>query len=172
MACEMLLGSCEDREIELGGIKMTENLKGLLDVLQQSINEAILESNDVAAAMAALKRTGKCPVFSIEVAMEEAPELAAEPVAPISFAEDRPLGEELVLSDEDVEFLAALGLPIRVGLDPSSRYGIVRNQYLHLCRIGPLFQEVDGPSIVQKAGNWTPPAGANQPIHAISRNPS
>ena len=24
---------------------------------------------------------------------------------------------------------------------------------------------MDGPSIVQKAGNWTPPAGANQPIH-------
>jgi hypothetical protein len=27
---------------------------------------------------------------------------------------------------------------------------------------------VDGPSIVQKAGNWTPPAGANQPIHTTS----
>jgi hypothetical protein len=26
---------------------------------------------------------------------------------------------------------------------------------------------VDGPSIVQKAGNWTPPTGANQPIHTI-----
>ena len=29
---------------------------------------------------------------------------------------------------------------------------------------------MDGPSIVQKAGDWTPPAGANQPIHAISRS--
>ncbi len=89
---------------------MTDNLKGLLNDLQQSINEAILASHDVAAALTALKRTGRNPVFSIEVAIEETPELAAEPLAPISFAEDRPLGEELVLSDEDVEFLAALGI--------------------------------------------------------------
>jgi hypothetical protein len=87
----------------LGGNAMTKNVKGLLDALQQSINEAILESNDVAAAMAALKRTGMCPVFSIEVALE-APVPAAEPVAPST------LTEELVLSDADVEFLAAIGI--------------------------------------------------------------
>jgi phosphoglycolate phosphatase-like HAD superfamily hydrolase len=83
---------------------MTKNVKGLLDALQQSINEAILESNDVAAAMAALKRTGKCPVFSIEVALDEAPVPADEPVALSA------LTEELVLSDADVEFLAAIGI--------------------------------------------------------------
>jgi hypothetical protein len=83
---------------------MTKNVRGLLDSLQQSINEAILESNDVAAAMAALKRTGKCPVFSIEVALEEAPVPAAEPVAAST------LTEELVLSDADVQFLAAIGI--------------------------------------------------------------
>ncbi len=83
---------------------MTKNIKGLLEALRQSINEAILESNEVAAAMAALKRTGNCPVFSIEVGLEDAPELAAAPVAVT------PLSEELVSSDEDVEFLAALGI--------------------------------------------------------------
>ena len=91
------------------GIKVTKNLKGLLNALQQSINEAILESNDVAAAVAALKRTGKCPLFTIEVALEEAPEAAAEPFAPSSLPAQL-LGDELVLSDQDVEFLSTLGI--------------------------------------------------------------
>lgn len=55
---------------------MTKNIKGLLQALQQSINEAILESHDVAAAVAALKRTGKCPVFTIDISMQD----PAEPV--------------------------------------------------------------------------------------------
>ena len=83
---------------------MTKNVKGLLNDLRQSINEAILESNEVAAAMAALKVTGKCAVFSIEVGLEEAPELAVAPVALSAHTED------LVLSDDDVKFLAALGI--------------------------------------------------------------
>ena len=83
---------------------MTKNLRGLLNVLRQSINEAILESNAVAAAIAALKSSGKCPVFSIEVGLEESAVLAPEPVALSA------LTEELVLSDEDVNFLATLGI--------------------------------------------------------------
>ena len=83
---------------------MTKNLRGLLNILRQSINEAILQSNDVAAAIAALKSSGKCPVFSIEVGLEESAVLAPEPVALSA------LTEELVLSDEDVDFLAALGI--------------------------------------------------------------
>lgn len=83
---------------------MTKNIKGLMNALRQSINEAILESNDVAAAMAAFKRTGKCPVFAIDVALEEVPGPAAEPVEALG------RGEELVLSDADVEFLASLGI--------------------------------------------------------------
>jgi hypothetical protein len=83
---------------------VTKNVKGLLEALRQSINEAILESNDVAAAMAALKRTGKCPVFSIDAALQDAPDAAAEPAEPFGQT------EELVLSDEDVEFLAAIGI--------------------------------------------------------------
>jgi hypothetical protein len=95
----------EDREkVHSEVIKVTKNVKGLLNVLRQSINEAILESNDVAAAMAALKRTGKCPVFGIDVALEEVPDMAAGPMAGSAHT------EELVLSDSDVEFLAVLGI--------------------------------------------------------------
>ena len=86
---------------------MTKNLRGLLNVLRQSINEAILQSNDVAAAIAALKSTGKCPLFTIEVGLEESAGLAAAPVALTALTA---LTEELVLSDEDVAFLAALGI--------------------------------------------------------------
>jgi hypothetical protein len=93
----------EDRKnIASEEIKVTKNLRGLLNVLRQSINEAILQSNDVAAAIAALKSTGRSPTFSIEVGLEEAPSPAAEPIAALT--------EELVLSDEDVAFLAALGI--------------------------------------------------------------
>jgi hypothetical protein len=83
---------------------VTNNTKGLLNALRQSINEAILESNDVNAAMAALKRSGKSPVFSIDVALEDAPEIGAQPAEALGRA------EELVLSDADVEFLAAIGI--------------------------------------------------------------
>ena len=98
---------------------MTKNLKGLLKALQQSINEAILESNDVAAAMAALKRTGKCPVFTIDISMQDAPQPANEPVEVATYdavgepKADRTLAgftEDLVLSDSDVQFLGALGI--------------------------------------------------------------
>jgi hypothetical protein len=75
-----------------------------MNALRQSINEAILDSNDVAAALAALKRTGKCPVFTIDISLEEAPRADLEP-APVSTNT-----EELVLSDSDVEFLAAIGI--------------------------------------------------------------
>jgi hypothetical protein len=107
---------------------VTKNIKGLLHALQQSINEAILESNDVAAAMAALKRTGKCPVFTIDISMQDPFGEASEPIdAPKSdpsddpedepaarprrlATEDRLSTEELVLSDSDVEFLTAIGI--------------------------------------------------------------
>jgi hypothetical protein len=36
--------------------------------------------------------------------------------------------------------------------------------------IWSIIPKVDGPSIVQKAGNWPPPTGANQPIHTIQTN--
>lgn len=102
-----------------------------MQALQQSINEAILDSHDVAAAMAALKRTGKCPVFTIDIAMQDPPDAVRdededstllvddEPLAPAAlpkcnagkFPDTQTRNtEELVLSDWDVEFLAVLGI--------------------------------------------------------------
>jgi hypothetical protein len=120
-----------DREsILTGGKSMTKNIKGLMQALQQSINEAILDSHDVAAAMAALKRTGKCPVFTIDIAMQDPPDAdrddeeedsslltAEEPLTPApqtcskgTHSTPSRNTEELVLSDWDVEFLATLGV--------------------------------------------------------------
>jgi hypothetical protein len=108
MAHEVLHERREDRKKSHSeGKKVTKNVKGLLEALRQSINEAVLESNDVAAAMAALKGTAMCPAFKIDISLEEAP--AGE--LP-STRQNEALGrdEELVLSDQDVEFLAALGI--------------------------------------------------------------
>jgi hypothetical protein len=90
---------------DAGGDHVNKNTRGLLDALRQAINEAILESNDVAVAMAALKRTGKCPVFTIDVALEDAPEAAVE-----TLGEEPDLARDLVLSDSDEEFLRTLGI--------------------------------------------------------------
>ena len=104
---------------------MSTNLNGLLSALQQSINQAILESHDVAAALSALKRAGKCPAFTIEIAMEErTAELAEEPAAPLAepFAHSH-LSDELVLSDEDVEFLSSLGISDPSWSNPATKAG-------------------------------------------------
>jgi hypothetical protein len=91
-----------------GGDHVTKNTKGKntkewMNVLRQSINEAILESNDVAAIVAALKRTGKFPAFTIDISLHDRPEPVAYPALSI-------LTEELVLDDSDVAFLAATGI--------------------------------------------------------------
>ena len=103
---------------------MTSNLKGLMHALRQSINEAILESNNVAAAVAALRRTGKCPVFTVDIAMEPAPQATSAEPSRAKKTAKKPapaLAEELVLSDSDVEFLSALGIS-----DPSWRLAPVK----------------------------------------------
>jgi hypothetical protein len=82
---------------------MNKDLKGLMNVLRQSINDAILESKNVGAALAALKLLGKCPAFTIDISLEDAHQPAASRVT-----------EELVLDDADVAFLAAIGI-----VDPS-----------------------------------------------------
>jgi hypothetical protein len=82
---------------------VTKNTKGLINALRQSINEAILESNDVAAIQAALQRIHKYPVFTIEISLQDAPEPVAVPLV-------SSLTEQLVLSDSDVAFLAAIGI--------------------------------------------------------------
>jgi hypothetical protein len=83
---------------------VSKTVKELIAALRQSINEAILESNDVAAAIAALKRAGKCPSFTVDISLEEVPGSADVPAEPSS------LTEELVLSDSDVAFLTAIGI--------------------------------------------------------------
>lgn len=83
---------------------MTHDVKGLMHALRQSINEAILESADVAAVVEALKRTGKRPLFTIDVTLEDAPPSFAGPVE-----KPGPAGE-LVLTDADQEFLHTLGI--------------------------------------------------------------
>ena len=111
---------------------MTQNIKGLLHVLQQSINEAILESHNVAAALAALKRTGKCPVFTIDISMQDPSDAETESIDDsIDYSADQPtvaypvssVTEELVLSDSDVEFLAALGITDPSWCDSTSKSG-------------------------------------------------
>jgi hypothetical protein len=84
-----------------GGDHVTKNVTGLMKALNQFINEAILESDDVAAAMAALKRNGIRPVFTVDVSLQQAPGAPVEALG---------RGEELVLSDADVEFLTAVGI--------------------------------------------------------------
>jgi hypothetical protein len=98
---------------------MTANMKGLLHALQQSINEAILDSHNVAAAMAALKRTGNCPVFTVDISMQGLADAETEPIddsidcptpEPTFVHPSSSVAEELVLSDADVKFLSALGI--------------------------------------------------------------
>lgn len=84
---------------------MSKNVSGLVNALKQFINEAILESDDVAAAMAALKRSGKSPVFTVDITLEDSPEPAAGPVEEISRDP-----EDLALTDSDVDFLTAIGI--------------------------------------------------------------
>jgi hypothetical protein len=83
---------------------VTHDVKGLMHALRQSINEAILDSADVAAVVEALKRTGKRPVFTIDVTLEDASQLFAGPVETPGSA------RELVLTDADQEFLHTLGI--------------------------------------------------------------
>ena len=117
---------------------MTRNFRGLLQALQQSINEAILESKDVAAAMAALKRTGECPVFTVDISMldsrnstpgsenEPADDSANGPLIAQPVVSSHP--NELVLSDWDVQFLADLGItdPSWSPSTPNAAYGLRR----------------------------------------------
>ena len=83
---------------------MSKNVSGLVNALKQFINEAILDSDDVAAAMAALRRSGKCPVFTVDITLEDGKEPIAELPEPMRAP------EELSLTDSDVDFLAAIGI--------------------------------------------------------------
>jgi len=107
---------------------MDKHVKGLLSVLRQAINEAILGSHDVAAALAALGRTGHCPTFAVDVSLETHPREDAHEES----REGEATGVQSQLSDEpalraegygplkltlaDEEFLRSLGINLEAGV--------------------------------------------------------
>ncbi len=91
------------KEHRLGGNDVTKNTKGLMNDLRHCIDRAILESNDVAAIVAALKRIGKYPLYTVDISLQDGADPATQPLL-------SKLTEDLVLSDSDVEFLASMGI--------------------------------------------------------------
>jgi hypothetical protein len=106
-----------------GRLTMDNHIKIMLSALRQAVNEAILGSHDVNAAMAALGRTGRCPSLSVDVTLEnESGEVEVnEPVAGalISAAQNTAVQSlhsgELILSSDDEEFLLSLGITPETG---------------------------------------------------------
>lgn len=84
---------------------MEKHVKALLSALRQSVNEAILGSHDVNAALAALSRAGRCPSLSVDVSLEQ-------PVPEESGIgqHDLPHPGELMLTTDDEDFLHSLGI--------------------------------------------------------------
>jgi hypothetical protein len=77
---------------------MEKHVETLLSVLRQAINDAVLGSHDVNAALRALSRAGICPSFWVDVSLEgEEVQQSSEP-------------GELVLQAADEEFLQSLGI--------------------------------------------------------------
>ena len=90
------------------GEKMDKHVRSLLSVLRQAINEAILGSHDVSAALAALGRTGHCPSFAVEVSLEAQPREDDE-LRLLAGSQG-----EMVLTEADEEFLRSLGIRVDV----------------------------------------------------------
>jgi len=97
---------------------MENHLKALLSALRQAINEAILGSHDVNAALAAISRTGRCPSLAVEVALES--QNPDENVQERCTVQQNPEPGELVLTDEDEDFLRSLGIVVETGLQVAS----------------------------------------------------
>jgi hypothetical protein len=88
---------------------MDKHVRALLSALRQAVNEAILGSHDVNAALAAISRTGRCPSLSVDVALENpSPE---EPGNQPGHIQSLQPGE-LVLTEIDEEFLQSLGIAV------------------------------------------------------------
>jgi len=105
---------------------MEKHVKGLLNALRQAVNEAILGSQDVNAALAAISRTGRCPSLSVDVALEnparaeqsrdEGRQHSEQP----SCAQSLQPGE-LVLTEDDDEFLQALGITVETSAEIAAK---------------------------------------------------
>ncbi len=117
---------------------MEKHVKGLLSALRQAVNEAILGSHDVNAALAAIGRTGRCPSLSVDVALEN-PSWDDPAGQDQSFREDqspyyhgRPYADEpgriqsmqpgeLILTGSDEVFLEALGISVDASAEIASK---------------------------------------------------
>jgi hypothetical protein len=102
---------------------MEKHVRGLLSALRQAVNEAILGSYDVNAALAAISRTGRCPSLSVDVALEcgaaheDTYPKAGQPWAdePVQVQNLQP--GELVLTEIDEEFLQSLGISVEASTE-------------------------------------------------------
>ena len=103
---------------------MDKHVRGLLSVLRQAINEAILGSHDVGAALAALGQTGHCPTFAVDVSLDSQPREDAReeecggvqslPIEEPAFLTEG--GGQLRLTVADEEFLRSLGIQVEAGV--------------------------------------------------------
>jgi hypothetical protein len=95
---------------------MERHVKALLSALRQAVNEAILGSHDVNAALAALGRTGACPSLSVDVSLQD-PAGEDQVDERVIQPKDAPITQpgELVLTEEDEEFLQSLGITLELG---------------------------------------------------------
>jgi hypothetical protein len=66
---------------------MNQDVKGLLQNLREAIHEALAESADISAAMAALEQAGHCPAFKVDIDMPES-DASGERIDPVEFDEN------------------------------------------------------------------------------------
>ncbi len=92
---------------------MERHVKALLSALRQAVNEAILGSHDVNAALAALGRTGACPSLSVDVSLQDPAGEGQAHEGAIQPNGAQP--GDLVLTEEDEEFLQSLGITLELG---------------------------------------------------------
>jgi hypothetical protein len=97
---------------------MEKHVRGLLSALRQAVNEAILGSHDVNAALAAIGRTGRCPSLSVDVALGNPSQ--EEPGNEPSHVQSLPPGE-LVLAESDEEFLQSLGIAVDMSAEIATK---------------------------------------------------
>jgi hypothetical protein len=93
---------------------MELHVKGLLSALRQAVNEAILGSHDVNAALAALSRAGRCPSLAVDVSLEDQ-SLETKGNHDSQFEDQvgrRPVSGQLNLTQADEGFLQSLGISV------------------------------------------------------------
>ena len=98
---------------------MTKRIERLLSSLREAINNALGESNSVAAVMAELEREGHSPCFSVDVGLPESA-LTEKEIADLEEDAERKLPTlevvkrdgPLILTECDETFLRELGIAV------------------------------------------------------------